>query len=200
MNFTGGLSFPPPTIGFAMSILGLIGITLQLTLYPRIASKLGLIRSFRYSLALFPLAYFLTPFLARIPCSSAPPAPASGIPIWLGIAMVLFLQVAARTFALPASILLLNNSSPHPSVLATIHGLGSSTSSAFRTVGPMVAGHWFADGLRVGMVGWAWWMVALVSGFGFVASWWVRNGSGHEILLEGERRGSTGVVKLRGEE
>ena len=178
----------------------MIGITLQLTLYPRLSSKLGLVKSFRYSLALFPLAYFLTPFIACIPSWTAPPAPAAGIPVWLGIAFVLFLQVAARTFALPASILLLNNSSPHPSVLATIHGLGSSTSSAFRTIGPMVAGHWFADGLKAGMIGWAWWMVAFVSALGFIASWWVRNGSGHEVLLEGERRGSAGTVKLRGEE
>ena len=186
--FSGGLSFPPPTIGWAMSILGFIGIALQLTLYPRISSRLGLVRSFQYSLALFPLAYFLTPYLARIPCTTEAPAPASGIFLWMGIATVLFLQVAARTFALPASILLLNNSSPHPSVLATVHGLGSSTSAAFRTIGPMVAGHWFADGIRSGMVGWAWWMVALVAFAGFVASWWVKNGSGHQILLEGEKR------------
>lgn len=100
--------------------------------------------------------------------------------------MILILQVTARTFALPASIILLNNSSPHPSVLATIHGIGQSVSSTFRTIGPIASGYWYGIGLRGGTVGMAWWIVAGVSGFGCVASYWVKNGSGHEIFLPGE--------------
>ena len=50
------------------------------------------------------------------------------------------------------------------------------------------------------MVGWGWWLVALVSVGGAIVAWGVRNGSGHEILLEGERRGSTGVIKDSREE
>ena len=85
-------------------------------------------------------------------------------------------------------------------MLATVHGLGSSTSSAFRTIGPMVAGRWFADGLKAGMIGWAWWLVAAVSVVGAAVAWLVRNGNGHEVLLEGERRGSTGVIVHEREE
>lgn len=47
------------------------------------------------------------------------------------------------------------------------------------------------------MVGWAWWMVALVSCGGAVVALWVRNGSGHEILLEGEKRASTGAGPVK---
>lgn len=32
----------------------------------------------------------------------------------------------------------------------------------------------------------AWWIVASVASIGCVASFWVRNGSGHEIFLPGE--------------
>ena len=125
-KFASGLAFPPPTIGFAMAIIGFIGVALQFLLYPWANGRFGLMRCFRGSLIFFPAAYSLAPYIALIPSTSPPPAPASGIAVWAGISAVLFLQVSARTFALPATIILLNNSSPHPSVLATIHGLGQA--------------------------------------------------------------------------
>ncbi|QSS49786.1 NAD dependent epimerase/dehydratase [Histoplasma capsulatum var. duboisii H88] len=56
--------------------------------------------------------------------------------VWISVVVVLFLQVLSRTFTLPASIILLNNCSPHPSVLATVHGIAQSVPSASRTTGP----------------------------------------------------------------
>jgi MFS family permease len=185
-KFASGLNFPPPTIGFAMAIIGFIGVALQFLLYPWANARFGLMRSFRGSLFFFPAAYFLAPYIALLPSSTAPPDPASGWIVWIGISFVLFLQVAARTFALPATIILINNSSPHPSVLGTIHGIGQATSATFRTVGPMLAGYWFGVWIERGVAGMAWWITALVASFGCVASFWVRNGSGHEIFLPGE--------------
>ncbi|KAI5359649.1 Putative major facilitator superfamily, MFS transporter superfamily [Septoria linicola] len=185
-KFASGLAFPPPTIGLAMAIIGFIGVALQFLLYPWANGKFGLMRCFRMSLFLFPLAYYLAPYLALLPSQSASPEPASGPTIWLGISFVLFLQVAARTFALPASIILLNNSSPHPSVLATIHGIGNACSATFRTIGPMLAGYWYGMWTERGIVGMAWWIVATIAALGCVASFKVRNGSGHEIFLPGE--------------
>ncbi|KAK5175627.1 uncharacterized protein LTR77_000766 [Saxophila tyrrhenica] len=185
-KFAAGLAFPPPTIGFAMAIVGFIGIALQFLLYPWANAKFGLMRAFRISLFFFPLAYYLAPYIALLPSASAPPEPASGWAIWGGISLVLFLQVAARTFALPATIILINNSSPHPSVLATIHGIGQATSATFRTLGPMLTGYWFGMWTKRGIIGMAWWITGSISAIGCVASFWVRNGSGHEIFLPGE--------------
>jgi hypothetical protein len=169
-----------------MAIIGFIGIILQFVLYPYANARFGLMRCFRSSLFLFPLAYFLAPYISLLPSSSESPNPASGFWVWLGIAFVVLLQVAARTFALPASIILLNNSSPHPSVLATIHGLGQADSATFRTIGPIISSYWFGTWLERGVVGMAWWYVAAISAIGTAASFKVRNGSGHEILLPGE--------------
>ena len=195
-KFAQGLAFPPPTIGFAMAIIGFIGVALQFLLYPWANSRFGLMRCFRGSLFLFPAAYYLAPYIALLPSSSPSPAPASGWTVWIGISFVLFLQVAARTFALPATIILLNNSSPHPSVLATIHGIGQACSATFRTIGPMLAGYWYGTWFERGVVGMAWWMVATIAASGCIASFWVRNGSGHEIFLPGEeqeeKEGQTG--------
>lgn len=185
-KFAAGLAFPPPTIGFAMAIIGFIGVALQFLLYPWANARFGLMRAFRISLFLFPLAYYLAPYIALLPSATAPPEPASGWVIWMGISAVLLLQVAARTFALPATIILINNSSPHPSVLATIHGIGQATSATFRTLGPMLTGYWFGMWTKRGIIGMAWWITGSISAIGCVASFWVRNGSGHEIFLPGE--------------
>lgn len=116
------------TVGLATSILGMLGMALQLFLCPTVHAALGTLRSFRYLLFLFPIAYRLAPYLAVVPSSSTALAPAAGGFISIGITLVLLLQETARTFALPATITLINNCSPHPSVLGTVHGMGQRVS------------------------------------------------------------------------
>lgn len=185
--FTGGLALPPPSIGTALAILGVIGISLQLLLYPRLSFYLGTVTSYRLALCLFPLSYFLAPFLAVVHSSTSPPHQASGALVWLSITLVLCVQVMARTFALPSAAILVNNSSPHPSVLGTLHGIAQSVSSATRTIGPVLVGYLYGLGLSKGHVGLAWWVMAGISLLGALTGRWVREGDGHEIWLEGER-------------
>lgn len=58
----------------------------------------------------------------------------------------------------------------------------------------MLSGMWYGTWLERGVVGMAWWIVAAVSAMGCFASFYVRNGNGHEILLPGEEDvdGATG--------
>lgn len=183
---SGGLGMPAPQVGLATSVLGILGMLLQVTLYPPINARLGTLRSFRWFLAGFPPTFLLAPFLAVLPSWSSAPEPAGGPFIWIGVVVVLLLQVTARTFTLPASIILLNNGSPHPSVLCTIHGIGQSVSASSRTLGPVVAGWWYGLGLDYGAVETGWWAVGLVSLLGFVSAMWIHEGSGTECVLEGE--------------
>ncbi|KAF2485499.1 major facilitator superfamily domain-containing protein [Neohortaea acidophila] len=186
-QFTGGLALPPPSIGTALAILGVIGLSLQLLLYPRLSFRLGTIRSLRYALCLFPISYALVPYLSIIPSTRPPPGPASGALVWIGITLILCVQVMGRTFALPANAILVNNSNPHPSVLGTFHGIAQSISAAMRTLGPAVAGWIYSIGLQKGIVGLAWWCMAGVAVVGAVAGRFVKDGDGHELWLEGER-------------
>jgi hypothetical protein len=195
--FTGGLALPPPRIGLALSILGVIGITLQIFVYPALSHRLGTARSYRIFLALFPLTYALAPFLSRVSSWAKPPAGASGPWIWMSITVILFIQVLARTFALPCTAILINNVSPHPSVLGTVHGIGQSVSSLTRTFGPIMFSWVFGRGLDMGVVGLSWWVMAAVAIVGWVVAQGVREGDGHEILMEGEVRGKDGEVKRR---
>lgn len=134
--FTGGLGLQPREVGAAMAILGVIGFGLQLGLYPCLSAPLGTVRSWRFFLLSFPITYFLVPYLSLVPSSSPPPSPKDGIAVWVAMARVLALQVAGRTFVLPAQTILVNNCTPHPGVLGTVHGIGQSVSSFARTLGP----------------------------------------------------------------
>lgn len=184
--FTGGLGLRPREVGMAMSILGVLGIGLQLGVYPWLSARLGTVRSWRLFLLSFPLAYFWAPYLSLVPSTSPPPNPKDGAAVWVAIAGVLALQVVGRTFALPAQTILVNNCTPHPSVLGTVHGIGQSVSSFARTVGPMLCGYLYGRGLAGGVVGAVWWGLSGVAICGFVASLFVHEGDGHEIWLEGD--------------
>lgn len=183
--FTGGLGMPAATVGLATSVLGIIGMVFQIFAYPPIHARLGTLRGFRYFMAFFPVAYFLAPYLAVLPSTTDPPAPASGISIWMFMTVVQIFQVMARTVTLPASIILLNNCSPHPSVLGLVHGLGQSVSAGFRTVGPVVGGWWYGASLEAGIVAAGWWGIASVAAFGCASSFLIYEGTGHEIIIDG---------------
>jgi len=187
LSFSGGLGLPPSTVGFAIGIIGVIGLSLQFGVYSRVIARLGVVNTFRLFTAItFPVVYLAAPYLAVVPTTSAPPAPANGPAVWLAIASLLFVQVLGRTFVLPITQILVNNCTPHPSALASVHGLASSITSGARTLGPVVWTSLYAVGLERGIVWLAWWTLAAEAALAAGAGWLLREGTGHEIWLEGD--------------
>lgn len=185
-RFTGGLGLQPQSVGFAMAILGVVGITMQLLIYPALSARLGTLRSWRYFLPCFPPRVLPRPLPLRRAQHHRAPAPKTGPAVWAALVAVLAIHVLGRTFALPSATILINNCTPHPSVLGTIHGLGQSVSSGARTVGPVIGGVVYGLGLNAGVVGLMWWILSGLAICGFVASQFVKEGDGHEIWLEGD--------------
>jgi hypothetical protein len=70
---------------------------------------------------------------------------------------VLLTQVMARTMAIPSSILLLTNATPHRSRLGTINGAGNTLSAFASACGPAIGGVLLAKGIDMGVVGLVWW-------------------------------------------
>ena len=185
--FTGGLGMPPETIGFAIGIIGVIGLCMQFGIYSRVVSRFGVLKTFRLGLlCTFPLVYFLVPYIAVVPSKSEPPHHTDGPMIWIIIICLLFLQVLGRTFVLPIGQILINNCTPHPSVLGAVHGIATSTSAFARTIGPVAWSAMYGWGLEKGIVGFAWWLLAVEACVAAAASWMIYEGSGHEIWLEGD--------------
>ncbi|KAB8346287.1 hypothetical protein FH972_023331 [Carpinus fangiana] len=152
-KFTGGLGLPPPTIGMAIAIIGVFGLCMQFGVYSRVTHKLGVLPTFRLSNMFFPIAYTLAPLLVMLPTRSAAPHAADGPWMWVGICCLLAIQVTGRTFSLPITQILINNCTPHPSVLGTMHGIGTSVSAATRTFGPILWTLMYGYGLEMGVVG-----------------------------------------------
>jgi MFS family permease len=173
IKFNGGLGLPSSTIGLFLSAFGIFGILIQLFIYPRMQAALGTLWSYRLALSVFPFAYLLAPYLTLIPST------------WhfvfqsIGIAFILFLQVTARTFAIPSSVILLTNSAPTPRALGTIHGAGNMLSSLSRAAGPALGGLVYALGVEREIIGVVWWTyLTVIAGVGLAWSWALKEGEG----------------------
>lgn len=180
--FSGGLGMPSPKIGLFLSAFGIFGILIQLCIYPALQAWLGTLRSYRVALAIFPFAYLFAPYICLIPHKY--PAVQS-----ISIAFILFLQVTARTFGIPSSVILLTNSAPTPLALGAVHGVGNMLSSLSRTVGPALGGVIFGWGLDSGVVGTVWWgYLFVISVSGLAWSWTLKEGE-----RPTERRGTEAI-------
>ncbi|KAI5919552.1 major facilitator superfamily domain-containing protein [Camillea tinctor] len=155
-SFTGGLGLPSSTIGLWLSAAGLGGILLQLFIYPRLQSRIGTRGVLRVALVLFPLAYAAAPYLSLLSVQGQEPQK------WAFLACVVAAQIAARTMAIPSTVILLTEAAPGRAVLGTVHGAGNTLASLARAVGPAVGGYVFARGVDVGVVGLVWWFYLVV--------------------------------------
>ncbi|KAH8591069.1 major facilitator superfamily domain-containing protein, partial [Bisporella sp. PMI_857] len=181
-TFTGGLGMIPREVGFAMSALGVVGVVLQLIVYPMLNDRFGTIRIWRWALFVFPFVYALAPFPSLI-ASYFPPK----VVVWISMLFVLLLFVIGRTGVIPATTLLINDCTPHPSVRGTIHTAGTVIGNLARSFFPIIAFVIFGKGLQIGVVGLGFWCLASLGGLACVASWWViEGGNGTEIVLEDE--------------
>lgn len=173
--FTGGLGLSSEKVGLATAIIGVIGFPLQILIYPRMNARLGTLPSYRIFLPFSMLAYLSLPFLALLPDR--------GYVTWPALTVVLGLQVVSRTFALPGTTLLVNNCTPHPSVLGTIHGFAQSVSSGARTIGPTVGGWVLGLGLSGNCVGAVWWALAVIAVMNWCLLWIIHEGdAGHSAV------------------
>jgi hypothetical protein len=100
---------------------------------------------------------------------------------------VLFLYVLGRTGVTPATTLLINDCTPHPSVRGTIHTTATVVNNLARSIFPIIAMSIFGQGMRVGVIGLGFWSIAALAILSCITSRWVTEGSnGQEIVLVDE--------------
>jgi hypothetical protein len=184
-HFNGGLGMQPREVGFAMSALGVIGVILQLVIYPMLNDRFGTIKIWQGALFIFPIVYAVAPFPSLV--ASENTKGDETVLVWIAMLFVLLLFVVGRTGVTPATTLLINDCTPHPSVRGTIHTAGTVIGNLSRSLFPVIAFATFGKGLDIGVVGLGFWVLAGVAILACVASRWVMEGSnGKEIVLEGE--------------
>lgn len=172
LHFGGGLGLSSSRVGLATAIIGIVGLPLQIFVYPRLQSRMGTLKSYRAFLPFSPLAYVLMPFVVLVPNRVWL--------VWPTLTAILALQVISRTFSLPAAIILVNNSVPDRSVLGTVHGVAQSVVSAARTLGPFIGGWGLGLGLQNNVIGAVWWALAAEAFIGWCLLWTIKEGSGYD--------------------
>jgi MFS family permease len=169
--FAGGLGLTSSTIGLWLSAFGTVGILLQLFIYPRLQSRIGTLGVFRIALLLFPAVYAVAPYLSLLP--------PNGILRWLGLGVVICGQIAARTMAIPSTVILLTEAAPAKTVLGTVHGAGNTIASLARAIGPAVGGVVFGWGVHAGIIGMVWWLyLVCVSLLALIWTIWMQQPDG----------------------
>ncbi|MCJ1353099.1 MAG: hypothetical protein MMC33_003084 [Icmadophila ericetorum] len=200
-KFNGGLGMQPSDVGYAMSLLGVIGVILQVMIYPMLNDRFGTVSIWRAALYIFPIVYIAAPFPALV--ASALDLAGRTLLTWIALCLILFLFVIGRTGVTPATTLLINDCTPHPSVRGTIHTAGTVIANLSRSIFPVIAFTVFGKGLEIGVVGLGFWVVAVLALLACVASQWVREGgNGTEIVLEGdeeEENGNAGPSHTNGQ-
>ncbi|XXG95280.1 aspartate-semialdehyde dehydrogenase-like protein [Hypoxylon texense] len=148
--FAGGLGLRSSVVGLWLAVFGVAGILLQLLAYPRLQARLGTRGVFRAALLLFPAAYAAAPYLSLLAGDDGAR--------WAALGLVVCAQIAARTVAIPSTVILLTEAAPARTVLGTVHGAGNMLASLARAVGPALGGYVFALGVEEGVIGLVWWL------------------------------------------
>ena len=159
-RFTGGFGFSSETIGLILSVQGIYSMFAQLCLFPRIATRFGALKTFRFVLMTWPLLYLLVPYLVLLPQRLQMP----------GVYLCLLWKITAHVFAFPSNAILLRNSAPSLLVLGVINGVAASTASLARALGPTFTGLIHSWGLEIGSNGVAWWASGIVCVVGALES------------------------------
>lgn len=156
--FQGGFNFSSQTNGMLLSIQGVLQMIAQLFIFPWISRKLGNLRTFYLTIALYPFLYMLAPYLALLPKDMRIP----------GIVLLLVWKVTAQSLSYPSLAIMLANASPSKKVLGTLNGAAAASASVCRGFGPTVSGAVDSVGDRIGMSGLAWWTCAAIAAVGWM--------------------------------
>jgi hypothetical protein len=89
------------------------------------------------------------------------------------MSLVIVLFITGRTGVTPATTLLINDCTPHPSVRGTIHTAGTVIGNLSRSLFPVAALAIFGHGLQIGVIGLGFWCLAGLAVLAYVASHWV---------------------------
>lgn len=163
-----GLEMSSLQAGLITSVIGVVGIPLQIFFYPRIQGRLGTIRAYKMFSILFPLSYALIPWVSL----TSREKNTIHWSTWLFLTAILVVHTIGRVVSGPATISLLNAATPMPSVRGATNGVGQAISGIFRTLGPIVAAYSFAYGAEV-RSGICWWVLSVVSSIGSFLIWWM---------------------------
>lgn len=141
----------------------------QFLLFPPLARNLGVLNCLRIAFLIYPVIFFITPFVSLIP------DPTTKQVVMIGLLVV---RGLAGTFAFPTSTIMLTNSAASLQVLGTINGVATSVSAIGRASGPAIGGGLFTWGVKRGYIIVPFWTLTVISLIASIPTWWLEEGKG----------------------
>ncbi|RYP71743.1 hypothetical protein DL769_004632 [Monosporascus sp. CRB-8-3] len=167
--FSGGFGMDSGRIGTIFTLYGVVCGVIQFLVFPPLCARFGVLRCFRGCAVAFPLVYAVTPYTVLV-----------SNPAWR--CAVLVAVMCAKAFAVivgfPCTTILLTNSAASLGVLGTLNGFATTFSALGRALGPALAGAAFSWGVRRGVIGLPWWLLAGAAVLGAVPVWLIEEGEG----------------------
>lgn len=155
-HIEGGLGLETKTVGLIMSVNGIIALFIQAVIFPIVADRLGIFRTFMMVTLLHPIAFFIVPYLVLLPSNL----------LFVGIYLCLTVRQFLSILDYPVLLIMLKQASPAPRYLGKINGLAASVGAACRMIAPPIAGLLYSKGRKIEFTGLAWFGAGFVAIFG----------------------------------
>ncbi|KAJ3807639.1 major facilitator superfamily domain-containing protein [Lentinula aff. lateritia] len=158
---SGGLAFPPSTIGYSLAFAGVIAGSVQVFLMPFLLRRIEAAKIYNLSIAAWPVTFLFLPTLNMIARygldeSTGQLGSRSHSALWVGIVIVLVLSRVGG-IAYSASMILIRNNVPKPSYLGSANGLVQSSMCFSRCVSAAFASSVFAFSDKYNVLGGYFW-------------------------------------------
>ncbi|KAF3051275.1 hypothetical protein E8E11_010716 [Didymella keratinophila] len=168
-KFSGGFGIDSRRIGAMFTLFAVASTLFQFLLFPPLARNLGVLNCLRIAFLIYPVVFFVTPFVSLIPDHTAKE---------VVMIVLLIVRGLAGTFAFPTSTIMLTNSAASLQVLGTINGVATSVSAIGRASGPAIGGGLFTWGVKRGYIVVPFWTLTVISLVAAVPTWWLEEGKG----------------------
>lgn len=168
-RFSGGFGIDSRRIGAMFTIFAITSMLTQFLVFPPLARRYGVLRCLRVAFLIFPIVYFITPFVTLIPDQTTKEAV---------MVAILIIRGVGGTFAFPTSTIMLTNSATSLRVLGTLNGFATSVSAVGRALGPLFTGSLFTLSLEKGYIIIPFWTLSFISFLAFIPTLWLVEGKG----------------------
>ncbi|KAE8359648.1 major facilitator superfamily domain-containing protein [Aspergillus caelatus] len=156
-KFSSGLGLEANEMGLFYSIVGIFSMVVQLVIFPWAARKYRILRCLRLASIVFPILYFVVPFVPLLP------QPLSSV----AVCALLISKMAGSAFVFTSCTILISEVAGAIGMLATVNGIATSIIAFGQALGPGVMGPAFSLGVKIGYTIMPWWLLA---GFAFLSS------------------------------
>ncbi|KAF9732676.1 hypothetical protein PMIN06_002869 [Paraphaeosphaeria minitans] len=168
-KFSGGFGIDSRRIGAMFTIFAVASMLTQFLVFPYLARKWGVLYCLRIAFLIFPVVYFVTPFVTLIPDQTTKE---------VVMVAILIVRGFGGTFAFPTSTIMLTNSATSLRVLGTLNGFATSVSAVGRALGPLFTGSLFTWSLKKGYMIIPFWALSFISLLACIPTFWLVEGKG----------------------